>query len=372
MSGPAPLRALLDAYWWVSGAASGRNVVQSVIGTWNAAYPDDQLTLAVRAHERAQVAAELHEAGITAELISYPRWARVQALAVRLLGRRAGGYDVVLTQNFATRSPRALSCVLVHDAMYVEHPEWFSIPERVYLSALRPTLRSADLVFTTSEAETARIARLWPETRSRLRAVGLGVPSGLTRSVARRPPAVEGDRPFILVVGRLNIRKNLARLMAAFLSDPELADHYRLMVVGQPDGKRDSSAMSSADDRITFLQNIDDGALRWLYENCALFVFPSLDEGFGLPLVEAHALGARSVASDIPPFRELGAEGYFDPRSTDDIAATMRAALTAQTPAPPRRPDDWEAVVARLRGAVVDAVNARRSREQRPATTTRG
>ncbi|MEP6842633.1 MAG: glycosyltransferase family 1 protein [Pseudolysinimonas sp.] len=354
MSADRDLDVLLDGYWWKSGAASGRNVVTSLVTTWGARYPGDRLTLAVRPHERPAIEADLQRLGVTASLVNYPRLARVQALAARSLGRRAARYDAVLTQNFATRCRNAISCVLVHDAMYVEHPEWFSFPERVYLSALRPMLGGAAIIFTTSQSETDRIARVWPETRSRLRAIGLGVPISLTEAVSRRPDSLHGDMPFILVVGRLNIRKNLRRLLDAFLQSPTLPTSYRLVVVGEPDGKLDPAAMSSGAANVSFLDNIDDGGLRWLYEHCALFVFPSLDEGFGLPLIEAHSLGARALASDIPPFRELGgAEAYFDPRSVDEIGLAMSTALAGPPIALAAQPAGWDTVVSSIRDEIV-------------------
>jgi glycosyltransferase involved in cell wall biosynthesis len=360
MSSERGLHLLLDAYWWVSGAASGRNVLTSLVATWSSHHPDDTLTLAVRPHERAMISDELARSGIRAEMIEYPRLARFQALAAWSLGRRASGFDAVLTQNFATRSRDTLSCVLVHDAMYVEHPEWFSIPERAYLSMLRPSLRAADVICTTSHAETARIARVWPETLSRLHPVGLGVPIGLTEAASRRPDSIRDDKPFILVVGRLNIRKNLRRLLDAFVGDASLSSAYRLVVVGEPDGKLDPSATASEENSVSFLDGIGDAELRWLYAHCALFVFPSLDEGFGLPLIEAHAMGARVSASDIPPFRELGGvQEYFDPHSPADIARAMSAALTHPSPAASGESHSWQPVVDGIREVIVASARSR-------------
>ncbi|CAN5328912.1 hypothetical protein BH11ACT3_BH11ACT3_17400 [soil metagenome] len=359
MTTPGGLRILVDGYWWESGAPSGRNVIKSLVGSWLAEQPEDRLTLAIPRHERAAVDEDLRRSSITTDLVTFPRTARLGALAARSLGRRSAGYDAVLTQNFAARSRGAVSCVLVHDAMWVDHPEWFSVPERAYLSAVRPSLRDADIIFTTSQAETERIARVWPETRSRLRPVGLGVPVSLSEAAPQRPESLQDDLPFILVVGRLNIRKNLARLLDAFVQSPTLPMTHRLVVVGERDGKVDRAATSSAAASVSFLDRIDDGQLRWLYENCALFIFPSLDEGFGLPLIEAQSLGARTLASDIPPFRELGgAEAYFDPRSIHDIERAMSAAVD-RPPIPQRsEPTGWDVVIRGIREALGASMHA--------------
>jgi glycosyltransferase involved in cell wall biosynthesis len=365
MSADPGRRILVDGYWWASGPPSGRNVLRSLIAAWSEHYASDRLTLVVRRDEHAAIQDDLGRSGIDADLQSYTRAARVQAIAALSIGRHSPGHDAVLTQNFATRSPGAVSCVLVHDAIYVEHPEWFSPLERVYLSALRPALRRADLIFTTSQSETARVARVWPETRQRLRPIGLGVPVRLSGAAARRPESLDGDRPYILVVGRLNVRKNLGRLLAAFRQSPTLPASYRLVVVGERDGKADGAASASASaSRVSFLERVGDAELRWLYEHCSLFVFPSLDEGFGLPLIEARAFGARAVASDIPSFRELGiAEAYFDPTSVDAIEHAMSAALdggpAAPGPGSDPAPDGWAAVVGRIRDAIDTSLSKR-------------
>lgn len=356
------LRVLFDAYWWSDGPPSGRNVVRSLVRTWIEDHPQDQVTLVVRPAAVDEVQHELRELGLPAAVRAAPAYARVHALAAVASGRGPESHDAVITQNFAARPKDAVSAVFVHDAMFAEHPEWFGRRERAYLSALRPSLRRADLVFTSSQTEAARISRVWPETAERTHAVGLHPPRDFADTIDRRPGAV-GDAPFVLAVGRINVRKNLRRLVEAFQKDPFPSDH-RLYVVGQPDGLEE--LLPAGDDRVKVLDRIDDAELRWLYRHSSLFVFPSLDEGFGLPLVEARSLGARAVVSDIPVFRELGlAEDYFDPESVDDIARTLagahaRESGTIPTTAAPA--GSWSDTVGAMRDAVRDAVNEGRPR----------
>lgn len=358
-------RILLDAYWWNGGPPSGRNIVRSMTTAWSRRHPEDELTLAVRAEEAADVRAQLAAADIRASVISVPRWARIHSLAARSIGRRSIGFDAVVTQNFATRTRGARSCVLVHDAMYVEHPGWFTPAERAYFSRLRPALRNADTIFTTSAIETQRIARLWPETRSRLTRVGLAVPIDFALSPELRPTTVDEDERFVLVVGRLNVRKNLRRLIDAFCDTPGLVRSHRLVVVGEPDGRNEDLALSGAEaDRVRFLGRIGDPELRWLYAHCDLFAFASLDEGYGLPLLEARYCGARIAASNLAVFRELGVvDVFFEPRSTADIERALTVALSAPKPDPDLElARGWEAVVERMRAAVAPAIDERHDR----------
>ncbi|HWH98053.1 MAG TPA: glycosyltransferase, partial [Pseudolysinimonas sp.] len=102
-----------------------------------------------------------------------------------------------------------------------------------------------------------------------------------------------------------------------------------LVVAGAPDGAQsDSSALHEArrEGRVRFVGAVSDSELRWLYTAARLFVFPSLDEGFGIPLVEAMSVGTPVVVSDIPIFREIGGAAgvYADPRDPRAFAAAVR------------------------------------------------
>ncbi|WP_284301547.1 glycosyltransferase [Homoserinibacter gongjuensis] len=210
------------------------------------------------------------------------------------------------------------------------------------------------MVFTSSATEARRIQRCWPETAGRVKAVGLHTPRDLLEAGERRPVGVD-DTPFLLVVGRLNVRKNLARLVEAFLASPQSAS-TRLLVVGQPDGL--GELVPADDARVAVLSHIDDAELAWLYRHARAFVFPSLDEGFGLPLVEARTMGAHIIASDIPVFRELGlADGYFDPRSVSDIRRALDE-LPVVAPAHAPVTTSWSDTVAGIRTAALERLAA--------------
>jgi glycosyltransferase involved in cell wall biosynthesis len=159
--------------------------------------------------------------------------------------------------------------------------------------------------------------------------------------------------PFVLTVGRLNVRKNVARLIEAFarVAQQDLTRH--LVVVGEKDGMYSPGAIPDhVRSRIHFLGHVTDDELRWLYEHCDLFVFPSLDEGYGLPLLEANMLGAAAIASDIAVFRELEvAADYFDPRSVDEMAAAILLGLGSATAAGATGLT-WQDVVRNIRRAV--------------------
>lgn len=347
------MRILFDAHWWVDGPRSGRNVLRGLVGGWSRAFPDDEITLRAQRRHVSLVRGDARQGKLKVEVNHYPTWARYHAVAVATIAASKDEYDAVLTQNFCPPFSRARNVVLLHDVLFVTNPEWFTKTELLYLSAIRPSLHWATNIVTTSSSETVRIGTVWPEVRTRLVKVGLGVPDGLLDTHPRRPSSLCHESPFVLAVGRLNVRKNLARLVEAFIRVAVDDPKPHLVIAGSVDGAYVPVAVPrEMAARIHFLGHVADEELRWLYENCDLFACPSLDEGYGLPLIEANILGARVIASDIQVFRELAiAEAYFDPRSVDEVAAAIRHGLDRASSTAAGRMT-WENVVQNIREAI--------------------
>src|SRR5690606_15513098 len=127
---------------------------------------------------------------------------------------------------------------------------------------------------------------------------------------------------FILTVSSHHPRKNYKRLIKAFSKIED--SNLKLLVIGNKishfsdDVDPESSGM---DRRVFFLSNITDEELVRYYENALLFVFPSLYEGFGIPVIEAMSRGKTCVLSDIPVFKEIGDNQviYVNPLDVDSI-----------------------------------------------------
>jgi glycosyltransferase involved in cell wall biosynthesis len=355
------VRILFDAFWWMHGPPSGRNVVRSIVAEWLAAYPADSITLAV---PRGTDAASLGlEPGGRQPAI---HWSRVpqQAASAALEIGRFRDYDVVFTQNFTPIRSKALRVVFIHDVMYQEHPEWFTKPERLYLAPLTRLARGADLILTSSRAERARIARLNPRLASRVHDVGLAVPKDFHSAAAA--PLRPGLRPkrFLLTVGRLTARKNLEALIHSLRQSSLISPDFPLVVVGAPDGLNGLDAAQSAATHtdVVWTGPVSDGELKGLYTACAVFVFPSLDEGFGLPALEAAACGAPIALSRIAAFEEFGYIGaFFDPTDSADIARGVREALDDPTEGFGGASSySWESTVRKSR-ALISAVLGERT-----------
>jgi len=237
--------------------------------------------------------------------------------------------------------------VVQHDFIPLRHPELVppQTPE-VFRRWMRATLTRADFVLAVSEV----VAR---ETRAELLALGRAdvarrhvgtFRNGSDFAVLRRPedggPPVRATlRRFLaagptapfLTVGTLEPRKNQALLVEAFerlrATDPEV----RLLVLGVVGwrGREVAAAMRrhpAWGTGILHLADANDAELLQAYRHARGLVFPSLAEGYGLPIVEALAEGLPVLASDIPAHREVGGAdcAYFDPRRAAALAACLR------------------------------------------------
>lgn len=319
------MRVLFDAFWWDEGPIANRAVQRDIIDAWATRHPDDELVLAVRRNARAD--------GIPdgARIVRTSLWPH--ALANRLqLGRlaRRSGAEVIVAHNFTPIHGNAL--VFIHDVMFLVHPEWFSYPERAYFRPMLRWARSANAIATSTHTEAERIRRLDPGIPAPI-ATGLGVPSSLVRATPRRPAGLSEVAGFAITVGRLNARKNLERILEA-VSVSHLIDRTHPLIVvggtghsGVPTQFAADVHRSIEDGRIVMLGRASDDELAWLYTHTSLTITLSLDEGFGLPAIEAAHFGAPLLASDIPVFREtVGEYARFvepdaDPRTIADAIA---------------------------------------------------
>jgi len=338
---------LVDAYWWRSGPPSGRSVVRDIVLAWVHTFQGDRVTLAVPHSDVSAVGEEIgHDVRIVG-LRSRPHGVAV-AVELSWLARR-GNFDAVLTQNFRAFGSR--SGVFVHDALFMSNPEWFTRKELAYLAWIPRLIGPKAVVFTSSINESRRLEAFLRHTP--VHAVGLAVPSDLREAMPVRPRALPSDR-FVLTVGRLNVRKNLGTAVDGALKSGVLSTNCPLVIVGESSGALEElpEAVKTATESglVHFLGGVTPGELRWLYEHGQTLVCMSLDEGFGLPPLEAQTFGMPSVVSDIPVFRELYGDTaeLASPRDARSIADALRRAAAH----PRRKPDPgpaWRDVVLRIR-----------------------
>jgi len=158
-----------------------------------------------------------------------------------------------------------------------------------------------------------------------------------------------GPDPVCLMVSTIEPRKNHGYLMDAFESVWEQNGLAKLCIIGKPGWKCDELLARIRNHpengrRLFLLESVDDDGLEYAYANAAALVFPSMAEGFGLPLVEAMQRGLPVIASDIPVFRETGGDfvAYCDIGDPESLARmVLELERTGQVPAA-RDPKDWK------------------------------
>ncbi|MBO9578929.1 MAG: glycosyltransferase family 4 protein, partial [Microbacteriaceae bacterium] len=200
-----------------------------------------------------------------------------------------------------------------------------------------------DLLLAISEHTRADFIEHLAIPADRVVAVGTGVPARFSpapdRAAAIRAAveSVPGLRAgFAMYTGGSDARKNVEGLLAAWaLVDPALRARHQLAVVFKLHGThgehlaRVAEELGVADD-VVFTGFVDDDVLLAMYRSTDLFVFPSLYEGFGLPVAEALACGAVSIASDTSSLPEVlpDPDARFDPKDPTAIAAAITRGLT--------------------------------------------
>ncbi|WP_413725025.1 glycosyltransferase family 4 protein [Sodalis sp. RH16] len=144
---------------------------------------------------------------------------------------------------------------------------------------------------------------------------------------------------FILYTGGTNPHKNLINLYKAFSQLPQdIQDQYTLVVAGKKPVDIDNIinilSKLGISTKVYFTGYVSDTELRALYSSCELFVFPSYQEGFGMPPLEAMASGAVVIAADIPVMREIignEVDSYFDPFNVTSISEKITLAIRNET-----------------------------------------
>ena len=171
-------------------------------------------------------------------------------------------------------------------------------------------------------------------------AVHHGVDSLFHAGPSPTDPVIADERAFILTVSAVLEHKNLDRLIVAFGDLLQNTQHDLDLVVAGPSQSprvvkhlQQIIASEGPDQRVRFLGAVPPEALATLYRQAELLVLPSLEETFGLPLIEAMASGLPVLASRVAAIPEVGGDAvwYFDPYEYEDLSRTMKAALENPT-----------------------------------------
>jgi glycosyltransferase involved in cell wall biosynthesis len=272
---------------------------------------------------------------MAAKAIGHQPSARLREVVFSILG--GGGSvrskcDVVHLTYFHPRGRDVQSgarvAITVHDMIPEMRPsDWHGWNPH---SGKRELALSADLVFCVSRTTADLLNEVYGEIPGMVVTAPHGVDSAIFRQWTTSQPNELG-RPYVLYVGSRSRYKNFGVLLDALSMLRKGGHDLGLVLAGggmlQTAERRSIARVLSSREFLHCFPS--DLQLASLYNGAAAFCFPSLQEGFGLPILEAMACGCPAVIADIPVFHEVGGDAaeYFDPRTAESLAHKISIVL---------------------------------------------
>ncbi|MFZ1627139.1 MAG: glycosyltransferase family 1 protein [Candidatus Moraniibacteriota bacterium] len=225
--------------------------------------------------------------------------------------------------------------VTIHGLEYEFSPESYGLLERVYMRwSIRHSVRTAWHVITVSENTKRDVIRFYGTSEKKMSVIYEGVSIGNPASSIQHPELISQfsitDSKYMLFIGRLETRKNIIRIIEAFEKFKNATGlSHQLVLAGKPGygygnirAKIQGSRFKSEIREVGYVTEEE----KWqLLKNAEMFLFPSLYEGFGLPVIEAQNMGIPVITSNVSSLPEISGEGVLliDPLSPEDLAQAM-------------------------------------------------
>ncbi|WP_299259042.1 glycosyltransferase family 1 protein [uncultured Aquimarina sp.] len=256
-----------------------------------------------------------------------PFRAKVYSISEQLLyPRRIPVCDVFWVPHFnapllPVRSVKKM--VTIHDVNHLSNPRYFSYIKRLWAKILyKNAAKRSNKICTVSEFSKSEILKHFSIDSSKINVIYGGVDQSFAN---KKTGKIDMILPlnYFLFVGNVKPHKNLIILLKAYNQlKTELKEIYKLVILGRKDGfiTQDTEIFNYIEDHdlienIHFTGYVPDNQVSEAYRNATLFIFPSLYEGFGLPLLEAMACEVPVLSSDKASLPEVGGDAvlYFDP-----------------------------------------------------------
>lgn len=213
-----------------------------------------------------------------------------------------------------------------------KNPVVFTAKQQVYKMVNQIAARKSKAIITPTEFVKQDVVAYTGISADKV-TVTLEAADAITNE-AEAVPGLEGEQ-FIMYLGRPTPHKNLGRLMEAFKLLQSNHPELRLVLAGKKDvlyERHEAEARKQGISGITFTGFVSEGQLRWLYENCRAYIFPSLSEGFGLPALEAMMHGAPVASSNATCLPEVYGQAayYFNPLDVSDMATKIAEVIDSE------------------------------------------
>lgn len=238
---------------------------------------------------------------------------------------RVRATDVLYTKNIIPITHFLLPVrkhILVHDiAFYYSSLKAYKLLDTLYMRAFfYMSLRLAETVLTVSFFTKSEIVRRFPQSKKKIFVAPLAVSSEILEADSVDVVSARNLRkPYLLYCGSLSPRKNVTSLLSAFSKISNEIPHQLVLVSGKSwkDSRERSLIEAIGPKRAIILENVSTKELANIYREADAFIYPSLYEGFGLPVIEAQAMGCLVGVLDTPVAREVAGNGAYYMRSVN-------------------------------------------------------
>lgn len=250
---------------------------------------------------------------------------------------RLGTPDIIHCNSyFCARPLRDTKIVYtLYDLSFIDYPEYTTeLTRSNCFEGMFQASLNADTIVSISNFSKDRFLEIFPSyPEARIQVVYPASRFSKSENHAAKPEGISDlilTERFWLCVGTIEPRKNIRRLLKAYM----IAKHqhgldFPMVIVGgrgwNEEGLKDYITSLGINNDVIMTGYADDAQLIWYYQNCFAFIYPSLYEGFGMPVVEALSLGAAVLTSNTSSIPEVGEDAviYFNPWKEDHIAAAL-------------------------------------------------
>ncbi len=240
--------------------------------------------------------------------------------------------------GYVARTPGIVRASLVHDVFWRKYPETYTQEDiDIHERMAQNIAQYSTFIAANSQSTAIQFGETYKLSPDRFLVLPFGVGQDVDNPRQDRPASLPSDRDYLFTISTLEPRKNLLRLFEAYakaLKNPAFAN-VDLVIAGakgwKTEGILERVEALGLRERIHFLGFVPDSDVPACFQHSRAAITASLDEGFGVPVLEAMKYGAVVAASDVPAIREIGLDipYYFDPLNVESIDTVLQLIVQA-------------------------------------------
>lgn len=319
----------IDAKWFFDGPPSNRIVIRNLLEELLAQNKEDFFYIFLRKSDEKNHFPYLYKNVKVIYVVTFTN--ALTNIFILPFYTRKLALDIVLFQNFPSPFCKSISINYIHDILFLDYPQYYTTIERIYFWPIKFLTRKCEHVITISNSEKSRLIKYNLASEEKITVVYHGVnkkftPNYSVDEIQSLRKKLGLPEKFVLYIGRLNHRKNIATIIRALKE----TKNNNLVIVGKEDNQDvDLNKLISSlslKNRVVFTGHLADSEIPLLYAMASIFCFPSFAEGFGLPPLEAMASGTPVIVSNTTAMPEICGDAclYFDPKNTKELASQIK------------------------------------------------